>query len=67
MTKDSLVDAVKLAARTVGGVSALARSLNISSQAVSQWDRIPAERVPDVARVTRLPRHLLRPDLYERA
>lgn len=66
MVKEPLSEGVKLATRAVGGTVALARCLNISSQAVSQWDKIPAERVPEVAKATGIPRHLLRPDLYDR-
>lgn len=47
-----------------GAVVNLARALNITSQAVSQWSRVPAERVLDVERATGIPRHDLRPDLY---
>lgn len=64
MVNDPLKEAVKLAERAVGGTTALARKLKITSQAVSQWDKIPAERVPEVAAATGLRRHLLRPDLY---
>lgn len=53
------------AKQKAGGPSRLASQLgNLSSQAVSQWRRIPAERVLDVERVTGIPRHELRPDLY---
>jgi DNA-binding transcriptional regulator YdaS (Cro superfamily) len=46
----------------------LARALGITHGAISQWRRIPAERVIDVERVTGIPREKLRPDLYaERA
>lgn len=44
----------------------LARRLNVRQQAIQQWEKIPAERVPSVAAVTGLPRWLLRPDLYEK-
>lgn len=37
----------------------------ITFAAVSQWRQIPHERVPQVARVTGVPRWVLRPDLYE--
>lgn len=48
-----------------GGPSALASQLgNLTSQAVSQWRRIPAERVLDVERITGIARHELRPDIY---
>lgn len=43
---------------------ALAAALGIRPSAVSQWTRVPAERVIDVERVTGIPRHDLRPDIY---
>jgi DNA-binding transcriptional regulator YdaS (Cro superfamily) len=48
------------------GNTALARALpgDITPQAVSQWKRVPAERVLDVERATGVPRHELRPDIY---
>jgi len=36
----------------------------ITSQAVSQWRKVPAERVLDLERITGIPRHEIRPDLY---
>ena len=42
----------------------LASDLNISSSAISMWERVPAERVLDVERITGVSRHDLRPDLY---
>lgn len=47
-----------------GGITRLAAELCISSQAISQWKRVPAERVLDVERITGIPRHELRPDIY---
>ena len=44
----------------------LASELQINQGAVSQWDRIPSERVLEVERVTGISRHDLRPDLYPR-
>lgn len=43
---------------------ALAEALKINPGAISQWGRIPAERVLDIERLTGIPRHELRPDLY---
>jgi len=48
----------------VGGVSELARRIGISQPSVSNWDRVPAERVISVEAATGLDRMLLRPDLY---
>lgn len=42
----------------------VARELKITHGAVSQWARVPAERVLIVERITGIPRHLLRPDIY---
>ena len=47
-----------------GGPSGLGRLLHITAQAVSQWSKVPAERVLEVERHTGVPRHELRPDLY---
>jgi TorA maturation chaperone TorD len=52
------------AIRAVGGVSELARRIGISQPSVSNWDRIPAERVLSVEAATGVPRRVLRPDLF---
>jgi len=52
------------AVRAVGGVSELARQLGISQPSISNWIRIPAERVISVETVTGVDRGILRPDLY---
>ena len=49
-----------------GRVNALAASLKITAPAISQWERVPAERVLDVERATGISRHILRGDLYPR-
>ena len=46
-----------------GSSDALGALLGITGQAVRQWDRVPAERLPEIERVTGLPRHILRPDI----
>jgi DNA-binding transcriptional regulator YdaS (Cro superfamily) len=43
----------------------IARELGIEKGAISQWKVIPAERVPPISRITGIPRHLLRPDLWD--
>ena len=40
------------------------KALAVSPQALSQWHRVPAHRVLDVERISGVPRHELRPDLY---
>lgn len=52
------------AIRAAGSVSALARKIGISQPSVSNWNRIPAERVVSVEAVTGVDRSVLRPDLY---
>jgi DNA-binding transcriptional regulator YdaS (Cro superfamily) len=58
--------ALKEAKDAVGGASGLAHALNneISPQAISQWKRVPAQRAASVERVTGIPRHRLRPDIF---
>lgn len=51
------------AVEAAGGVTKLADGLKITRSAVSQWDQIPLERVFDVARITKIPAHELRPDV----
>jgi TorA maturation chaperone TorD len=52
------------AIRAVGGVTELARRIGISQPSVSNWTRVPAERVLTVEAVTGVARAILRPDLY---
>jgi TorA maturation chaperone TorD len=52
------------AVRAIGGVSELARQIGISQPSVSNWTRIPAERVLLVEAATGVDRTILRPDLY---
>lgn len=57
-------DPIQLAAEKVGGIVKLSLALGLSRGAVSQWTRVPAERVLEVERVSGVPREILRPDLY---
>lgn len=52
------------AIRSVGGVSELARRIGIAQPSVSNWNRIPAERVTAVEAATGVSRAILRPDLF---
>ena len=61
MTRDEgLVRAIDAA----GGVRPLARALGVSQPAISNWKRVPADRVIAVEGVTGITRAALRPDLY---
>jgi TorA maturation chaperone TorD len=53
------------AIRAAGGISELARRLGISQPSVSNWDRVPAERVLAVEAATGIARADLRPDLFD--
>jgi TorA maturation chaperone TorD len=52
------------AIRAAGGVSELARQIGIAQPSVSNWNRVPAERVISVESATGVDRAVLRPDLY---
>jgi TorA maturation chaperone TorD/DNA-binding transcriptional regulator YdaS (Cro superfamily) len=52
------------AIKAAGGVASLARAVGISQPSVSAWSHIPAERVLTIEALTRVPRFILRPDLY---
>jgi TorA maturation chaperone TorD len=47
-----------------GGIASLARKLGIAQPSVSNWTRVPAERVVTVEALTGVERSVLRPDLY---
>jgi TorA maturation chaperone TorD len=52
------------AINAAGSVSELARKIGITQPSVSNWSRIPAERIAAVEEVTGVDRALLRPDLF---
>lgn len=60
MTNVGLGEAI----RAVGGISELARRIGISQPSVSNWTRVPAERVLAVEAASGVARAILRPDLY---
>lgn len=51
---------------TRGMMARIARGLKIYPASISKWQRVPAERVIEVERITGIPREKLRPDLYRR-
>ena len=55
---------LKEAINAAGGISELARRIGISQPSVSNWSRVPAERVLSVEAATGIARAVLRPDLY---
>jgi DNA-binding transcriptional regulator YdaS (Cro superfamily) len=61
---------VEQAVKAAGGAAELSRKLTAmgrkcSTQAISQWQRIPIERVAHVAEITGIPREKLRPDIFD--
>jgi TorA maturation chaperone TorD len=60
MRDSGLEEAIKAA----GGVASLARAIGIAQPSVSNWSRIPAERVLAVEALTKVSRFILRPDIY---
>lgn len=48
-----------------GGVSRLATALGLHHATVIGWRKVPPHHVPRVSEVTGIPRHELRPDLWE--
>ncbi len=62
MKDETTVRAIELA----GGPSALGRELGVSKQAVSQWERIPADKVWPVVNIIggQIQPHELRPDIF---
>lgn len=48
-----------------GRLSRLAEFMEITPAAIAQWDRVPAERLGDVARFTGIAMESLRPDIFK--
>lgn len=58
-------EALIKAKEAAGGNAGMAEKLGgLTSQAVSQWKRVPAGRVLEVERITGISRHHLRPDVF---
>ena len=55
---------LRKAIETIGSGNRLAKELGIARQAITQWSRIPADRVIEIERLTGIPREELRPDLH---
>jgi DNA-binding transcriptional regulator YdaS (Cro superfamily) len=55
---------IKEIAVPVGGVVAMSLKLGLSRGAVSQWDKVPLERINDVAKLTGFAREEIRQDIF---
>jgi DNA-binding transcriptional regulator YdaS (Cro superfamily) len=62
----ALLSIVQRAADRAGGLAELARRLGITHNAFYRWHQVPAGRVLPIERITGIPRHEMRPDLYPR-
>lgn len=60
MTDAEAIEAVK---GKLGGNRGVAEALGIKPQAISQWKRIPLDRVRRVSELTGIPASELRPDV----
>jgi DNA-binding transcriptional regulator YdaS (Cro superfamily) len=49
-----------------GLIAKIGRELGIRASAVSMWTNVPAERLPEIERITGIPRYDLRPDICPR-
>ncbi len=64
-------DFLSIAKQRLGGAAGMASKLSdlaperaLTPQAISQWKRVPAERVLEVETLTGISRHDLRPDVF---
>jgi DNA-binding transcriptional regulator YdaS (Cro superfamily) len=55
---------LEVAIDRAGGVNALAKALNLKSQTVAEWTRIPQAHVFKIEALYKIPREELRPDVY---
>ena len=61
MARDPILE---LALRRRLAVTEIADAIGISRAAVSQWRRVPERHLAAVAKITRISKRRLRPDLY---
>jgi DNA-binding transcriptional regulator YdaS (Cro superfamily) len=59
-----MIEIVAKAAERAGGIVKLAEALGIKHQSLYSWDRVPAERALDIARIAEVPPHEVRADIY---
>lgn len=56
---------IKTVIERAGGPTKLAKAIGKSHSTVLGWTRVPAEHVPAVSAITGIPRHELRPGLWD--
>lgn len=57
--------AIDRAIEAAGGTTALARGLGVQPPSIYSWEKIPPRHVRRVSEITGIPRHELRPDLWD--
>ena len=62
--KHDLRTPVLLASKAMGSQKNLGALFDLTQEAISQWSKIPAEKVLEIAEATDIPKEQLRPDLY---
>ena len=65
MLSNHAMNGMELIRATRGLSAKVARELGLTRGAIAQWNEVPPERVPEVSRISGIPRHQLRPDLWE--
>jgi DNA-binding transcriptional regulator YdaS (Cro superfamily) len=50
----------------VGGTTKLGKACGVSKQAPYSWRLVPPRHVPAISKAFNIPRHELRPDLWEK-
>ena len=58
-----MTDGMDLIRAQRGMLAKVAHGLGFTRAAVTKWDKVPAEHLPAVERITGIPRHELRPDI----
>lgn len=61
------MDVLERVAKHFGSRAKIGPALGLSEGAAYQWKRIPAARCIELSRLTGIPLHELRPDLYPRS
>ena len=62
---DSRVLACQLAISRAGGLTELGRIFGVTPQAIYKWEIVPIEHCRRVARLSGIPVHVLRPDVFD--
>jgi DNA-binding transcriptional regulator YdaS (Cro superfamily) len=65
-TVSAMHKGLRKACDKAGGVTALANKLGITRAAIYHWDKVPAERVVEIEKLTGVAREELRPDLFRK-